>query len=189
MRTKRFQPSAYSATPAGHYAAPFRSSPAARSHYPPVRRSRHFGDPELTEEEAAELAQAEAAAGEVEEQGGGVEEYISYLNLAAPAIQTIVSGGGSAEEKYETTKAKIENYKKLKKKTSNRLLKLFYDSQINKFQAKLKVYEKEMGEEQSSETFFTAGKVIVVGGALLGLGIMVQVIRVLGSAKRAVDRK
>ena len=79
--------------------------------------------------------------------------------------------------------------KKLKKKTSNRLLKLFYDSQINKFQAKLKVYEKEMGEEQSSETFFTAGKVIVVGGALLGLGIMVQVIRVLGSAKRAVDRK
>jgi len=28
-----------------------------------------------------------------------------------------------------------------------------------------------------------------VGGALLGLGIMVQVIRVLGSAKRAVDRK
>jgi len=181
MRTKRFQPSAYSFAQG--------NQPVQRAYYPPVKRSRHFGDAELTEEEAAELAQAEAAAGEVEEQGGGVEEYISYLNLAAPALATIVAGGGSAEERYETTKAKIENYKKLKKKTGNRLLKLFYDSQIKKLQAKLKVYEKEMAEEQSSETLFTAGKIIVVGGALLGLGIMVQVIRVLGSAKRAVDRK
>jgi len=125
--------------------------PSQYSRLPPVRRN--YGEAELTPEEAAAAAEAEKAA---------MSDYISYFNMAAPGLASLLSGGGSARERYEKALVKYENYKKLYKGTSNRLLKNIYGGQMDKIAAQIKVLEIEMQQESETDDVIKAGKVMVV---------------------------
>jgi hypothetical protein len=130
-----------------------------------------YGEPPSA---AATLQTAAVAASGGAGAGSDVSEYLQYVSLARELVLP-----SDPEERRNVLKAKIKNYKGMKRKFP--LLATFYDNEIRKLQAKLdattgQIAKKKSGE-QSTQTFrylgWAAGGLFVV---LLGTMIYKNVV-------------
>lgn len=100
-------------------------------------------------------------------------KYLDYLNQAAPSLSILLAGQDPREKEAILT-ARLAQYRDLKAKASNRVVKNYYTSQINEIQAELAAVQARAGTARETEALFRAGKVGGLVVVVLGSAVLIQ---------------
>ena len=115
------------------------------------------------------------ASGEPTQESGtdDYSKYLEYLNKAAPSLSILLAGQDPREKEAILT-ARLAQYRDLKAKAKNRVVKNYYTSQINEIQAELAAVKARAGTARETEALFRAGKVGGLVIVVLGSAVLIQ---------------